>query len=100
MHAMQSHDNQCMVPPKYSIHTSEIIHAAKETTKFLTYPVPLLKYSQFVSCKITRAAVAQLSGWATLGLLNQDDDLKQWITLIMAALKTMREVWSSGRQVL
>jgi hypothetical protein len=49
---------------------------------------------------ITAGAIVQLSSWASLGPLNQDEDVKQSIGIIIGVLKALGEVWPSSKQIL
>lgn len=80
----------------YNVHAAKTIQAAREISKLITLPIPLVKHTHFFGCVVTLASIVHLSCWAALMPLMHDDDLRQQLRLNSGALKTLWQVWPSA----
>jgi hypothetical protein len=92
---------QSPLPGNYKdVHTAKAMQAARDISKLITLPCPLINHTPFFSCAVTMASIVFLSYWSFIATESGDAFIKENIRLNIGVLKTLGELWPIADTVL
>jgi hypothetical protein len=82
------------------VHTVKAMQAAKDISRLIVLPCPMVKHTPFFSCAVTMSSIVYLSYWSFIATEPGDTFIKDNIRLNIGVLKTLGELWPIANTVL